>query len=334
MKKGIRNEYFLGFFCFLFTSIFCWNLAIGEEYPSKPIDCFIGIGAGGAVDVSTRGLLALASKFLGQPFVPVNKTGAAGAIAATSVKNSKPDGYTLGGMTSSPAFFVPFMQEVPYDVLNDFTYIANFGEHLFFLAVRSDKPWKTWKDVIDYARSHPGEVKVGTIASRFGNMTGIALSRIMLKENVKFTFIPLKSGAEVLTATLGGHVDLFGSSVDPTVKEYITTGKLRILVSITERKISGFENVPTLREIHGVGFQNGVGIIGIVGPKGLPPHALRKLEGAFLQGMKEPSFVKLMASMDTAILALNSQQFTEHVHKIYKEMKEDFEKLKAEEEKK
>ena len=334
MKNGSRNKYFSGFMGLLCTGIFCLTPAIGQEYPAKPIDFIIGLGAGGSVDVSGRTLANQATKYIGQPFNPINKPGAVGAIATAYIKNAKPDGYTIGVMSSSPPFFLPFIQDVPYDVLNDFTYIMNYGELLFFLAERSDRPWKSWKEVIDFARKHPGQVKVGMAATRLGNVTGVALSRIMLMEGIKFTFIPLKSSAEVLTATLGGHVDVFGSTVDPTVKDYIATGKLRILALVTERKISGFENIPTLREIHGFGLPHDLGIVGIAGPKGLPPNIVKKLEDAFLKSTKEPGFVKVMAGMDTAIVPMNSQQFTEHIHKTHKEMKEIIEKLKIQEDKK
>lgn len=331
MKTRMKKKYFLGFLSLLLTWSFSLTLAIGDEYPTKPIDFIINFGAGGTTDVSSRALIELASKYLGQSLIPINKIGAAGAIGVTFVKNAKPDGYTIGVMTNSPPFVLPFVQDIPYDVLKDFTFIMNYGEHLFFLADRSDKPWKTWGEVIDFARSHPGELKVGVAGSRVTNVNGIALSRIMLKENIKFTFIPFKSSAEILTATLGGHIDIFASSVDPAVKDYIGTGKLRVLAFLSDRKLPGFENIPNTREIHGVGIPYALGIIG---PKGLPSNIVKKLEEAFLKSMKDPSFEKLMANMDTAIIPMTSQQFTEYIHKTYIEQKKIIGKLKEEEAKK
>jgi len=331
MKKKIKKICFLAFLGFSLIGAFIVSSASGGEYPTKPIDFIINFGAGGTTDVSGRALAELASKYLGQPLVPINKAGAGGSIGVTYIKNAKPDGYTIGTMTNSPPFVLPFVQDVPYDVLQDFTYIMNYGEHLFFLAVRSDKPWKTWKEVIDFTRAHPAELKVGVAGSRVTNVNGIALSRIMLKENIKFTFVPFKSSAEILTATLGGHIDIFASSVDPAVKDYVKMGKLRILAFISDKKISGFEHIPSTREIHGVGIP---WALGIVGPKGLPSDIVKKLEEAFLKGVKEPSFEKLMTNMDTAIVTMTSQQFTEYIHKTYKEQKEIVEKLKEEERKK
>ncbi len=330
MKTKIKKICFLVFLGFSLIGAFFVSLASGAEYPTKPINFIINFGAGGATDVSGRALAELASKYLGQTVVPMNKGGAAGLIGAAYVQNAKPDGYTIGTITNSPLFVLPFAQDVPYDVLQDFTYIINYGEHLFLLAVRSDKPWKTWKEVIEFAREHPEELNVGIAGSRLTNINGIALSRIMLKENIKFTFIPFKSSTEVITGILGGHIDIFASSVDPAVKDYITMGKLRVLAFISDRKIAGLEHIPSTREIHGVGIPPALGIIG---PKGLPSGIVKKLEETFLRAVKEPSFKKLMSDMDTAIVPMTSQQFTKYIHETYKEQKEIVERLKAEESK-
>ena len=329
--RRMEKKYLLGLLLFLLIWVSCLISARAEEYPTKPIDFIITFGAGGNIDLSSRALADLAGKHLGQPFVPLNKAGAAGVIGVTSIKNAKPDGYTIGLLTTSAALVAPFSQVVPYDVLQDFTYIARYGDPLFFLAVRSDKPWKTWKEVIDFGRTHPGALKIGIAGSRLTNVNGIALSRIAAKEKIKFTFIPLKSGAEILTATLGGHVDIYASSLELTGKDYIAMGKLRVLASLSDRKMPGFENIPTTQEIHGVSIMN---CFGIIGPKGLAPDIAKKLEEAFLKSMKDPSLEIFMDSMSTTIIPMTGQQFYEFIKKSYKEQKEIFEMLKAEEGKK
>jgi tripartite-type tricarboxylate transporter receptor subunit TctC len=149
MKVMIKKRCFISLICFLIIGVFCLTSLNAQEYPTKPIDFIISFGAGGTTDISSRALIDRAGKFLGQPLVPINRPGATGAIGVTYIKNAKPDGYTIGLLTTSPAFVAPFLPDVTYDILRDFTPIAHYGEYLFLCAVRSDKPWKTWKDVID-----------------------------------------------------------------------------------------------------------------------------------------------------------------------------------------
>lgn len=330
MKGLCRSRIFIVGFLVVILGFYS-PFVIAQEYPTKQIEFIINFGPGGTSDLSARALAEATSKYLGQPVVPVNKPGGAGTIGVTYVKNAKPDGYTIGLITTSPAFILPHVQEVPYDMLRDFTPIVNYGEYLFNFMVRSDSPWKTFKEMIDFARQHPGEVKVGIAGSRVTNVNGIALSRVAAKENLKFTFIPYKSGAEILTALLGGHIDLYGSSVDPAAKDYISMGKVRILAFISDRKLPGFENVPTLQELYGVSIPN---ILGVIGPKGMSPHVKIKLEDALTKAIREPAFEDLMRKMDCVVTYMNSKELGEYIEKVYKEQKEVIEALKAEEAKK
>lgn len=301
------------------------------SFPTRPIDFIITYSAGGTTDLSCRGLCEAAAKHLGQPFVPINKTGGSAVTGTAIIKNSKPDGYTVGVFTQSPAFIIPFVQEIPYDTLKDFTPIAHFGEYIYPLLVRVDKPWKTWKELVDWARKHPGEIRVGITGAKYTQVQGIALTRIEMKENVKFTYIPFKGGPETLTALLGGNIDLYGSTLDTTTKDFINMGKVRILSFLSKSKFGGFENIPSTGEIYGISVSN---LIGVVGPRGIPPTVTKTLESAFMKGLKDPSFIDLMKRMDTAIVPMTGEEMGRYIKKVYYEQKDIIKKLKEDEGKK
>ena len=129
-----------------------------QTVPSLLLSIFLRVGMS---TPSYRPLLEAASKILGQPIVPVNKPGASGTLGPASLKTVKPDGYTLSvGIIN--LLIVPHMEDVAFDPLKDFTYIIRIYCGQFGIVVRSDSPWKTLKDLVEYARQHPNEIKYST----------------------------------------------------------------------------------------------------------------------------------------------------------------------------
>jgi tripartite-type tricarboxylate transporter receptor subunit TctC len=332
MKRKIKKCIGIGVICF--SAFFCFaidGIAKDPDYPTRPIEFIITYGAGGTTDLSCRGLCEAASKHLPQPVIPINKIGASGVTGTALIKNAKPDGYTIGVFTQSPAFIIPFVQETPYDTLKDFTPIMHFGEYIYPLLVREDKPWKTWKELVEWARKNPRQIKVGTTGSKYTQVQGIALSRIELKENIKFTYIPFKSGPETLTALLGGTIDLYGSTVDTTTIDYLNMGKVRMLSFLSKSKLPGYEKLPNTDEIYGISVCN---LIGVAGPKGLPPYVTKKLEEVLKKAIADPSFINLMKKMDTAIVYMTGEEMGKYIEKTYQEQGEIIKRLKEEEAKK
>lgn len=143
MKTKVKGKAIIitmfGIWILLFQTI---DLATAKDpdYPTKPITFYIAFGAGGTTDLITRAFGDIASKYLGQPFVYINKGGAGGTLTSIAVMNAKPDGYTLGTVSGSQVFVAPFSDEAPYKDLSGFTMIMNFGNYVFPLMVRSDSP--------------------------------------------------------------------------------------------------------------------------------------------------------------------------------------------------
>ncbi|MFO1301624.1 MAG: tripartite tricarboxylate transporter substrate-binding protein [Burkholderiaceae bacterium] len=103
-----------------------------------------------------------AAKTLGQSVVVENKPGAGGTLAALSMRNARPDGYTLAQMLMG-MFRIPHMQKTPsFDLINDFTYVVNLTGYTFGLVVAGDSPFKSIKDVVDYAKANPGNTSYGS----------------------------------------------------------------------------------------------------------------------------------------------------------------------------
>jgi len=328
MKKDLRSSLvFVALLIFLFSSDGS-SSAKEPEFPTKPINFYISYSAGGATDLGCRKLFEPASKILGQPIVAINKPGAGGTLAATAVINAKPDGYTLGSIETSNAFMAPFAAESPYKDLNGFTMIMNFGAYVRPLMMRGDAPWKTWKEFIEWTKANPKAAKIGITGAKTVDIKGIALWQVEKKEQVEFTYVPFKGSPEVLTATLGGHITIYGTTADPSTLPYLRDGKLRVLLYMSNEKIPGYENVPSIEELYGFAIPN---LLGIAGPKGLPENVVKKLHDTFSESTKDPDFVKFMNQMCTPVVYMNRDQMKKYTEKTFMQMSDVIKRLKAEE---
>lgn len=215
------------------------------DYPNKPITLYIAYGVGGTMDMTFRAFGDAASKHLGQPVVYLNRAGAGGTLTAMAVMTSKPDGYSIATVTASNMFFAPFSDESPYKDLNGFAFITNIANYLYPFMVKADAPWKTWQEFIEWARKNPRAAKIALAGAKSVDSHAFVLTQIEKREQVEFSYIPYKSTAEVLSATLGGHITVCTFSFAPVSAEYLKEGKLRVLTYLGTQKVPGFENVPT-----------------------------------------------------------------------------------------
>jgi tripartite-type tricarboxylate transporter receptor subunit TctC len=304
------------------------GLTKDPDYPTKPINFYIGWTVGGTTDMAARPLVEAASQHLGQPIVPINRPGASGALAATSVMTAAPDGYTLGASASSNLVVAPLSGDVPYKDLSGFTQIMNFGVYLYTIMVRSDAPWKTWKEFTEWAKKNPGGAKIGITGAKSADIKGIALWQVEKREQMKFGYVAFKGSAEVLTNILGGHINMYGASIDPSTMTYVKEGKLRPLLYLCKEKMAGYETIPSVEELYGIRVPN---FMGVFGPKGLPEYVLRKLDDAFGKAVKDTRFANVMNQMCTPVVYMPRDKMKEHVEKDFLEVSKVIKLLKAEE---
>ena len=317
----------LGLCFFLFQSADLVG-AKDPDYPTKPITCYIGFGAGGATDLTARAFIGAAAKYVGQPIVPVHRPGAGGTLTSMAVLTAKPDGYSLGTITASNAFMAPFSDDAPYKDLSGFTLIVNYGFFAYPLLVRSDAPWKTWQEFIEWARKNPRAAKVSLTGAKSTASQGLVLWQVEKREKVEFAYIVFKGSAEVLSALLGGHITMYTSAADAATMDYIREGKLRILSYLSTEKVPGYENIPSTQDLYGFSIPN---MIGIFGPKGLPDYVLKKLDDAFAKAVKDPEFINFMNRAFTPIVYMNRAQMNKYVEETFPKAGEIIRILKAEE---
>ena len=284
-----------------------------EKYPDKPINFIIGYPAGGSTDVCARPLVAAAGKILGQPVVVVNKPGGASAVAMASLKNEKPDGYTIGILPSG-AVLSQHMRKVPYDSARDFSPIMQYAVYLYGLVVQTNSPWKTFQEFIEFAKANPGKIRYSTAGP--GTPQHLVMERLALKEKIKWTHIPFEGGPPAIANLLGGHVE--ASSQTTEWKKHVEAGSLRLLAVYGEKRMRDFPDVPTLLEL---GYDiTAPSLICIVGPKGLSPQIVETLHGAFKKAMEDLDFIKIGRQMDQPVLYRGPQDLAKHLVQMNEEV--------------
>ena len=267
------------------------------DYPDRPITLIVPWAPGGSTDVSSRALAKAAEGALGQPVVVVNKPGASTTIGMADLARAKPDGYTIGTLSSSSYMLKAQGRDLPYDAVEAFTYVSYYGDNLIGIAVLNDAPWKKLADLIADGKSQPGKFKFGTAG--VGSTQHLTMEALMLATGAKFVHIPQQGSAGSMPALLGKHVD-FISEVSVWAP-FVAQGQARLLAVSTPKRAAAYPDVPSLGEL---GFDSLRSLQAIIGPAGLPEPVRQKLEGAFRKALQDDGFRNAMKKLTMEIVDL------------------------------
>jgi tripartite-type tricarboxylate transporter receptor subunit TctC len=291
-----------------------------SKYPSKPITYVCPVPPGTGVDLSTRLMAKELEKILGQPVIVVNKPGAALTVGTAAVATAKPDGYTIGFTGGPPLYFTPLLEKVPYDPLKDLRMVAQFGTMNVGVVVKADSPFKTFRELIEYARQNPKKVTFATTGTN--GMAHITMERIAKHDNVQMTHIPFKGTPESQQALLGGHIMAaagdFGASL-------VDSGQIRVLLLLKEEKSPEYPNVPILKDLgYNIPF---LMLISVIAPKATPDAIVNKLDDAIAKAMKEPAFIKGMKELRLPLIHRSGKEMDTYIAKSYDYYKSVFKEM-------
>jgi tripartite-type tricarboxylate transporter receptor subunit TctC len=281
------------------------------EYPEKEITMLAFAEPGLTADVLLRSLIIGASKHLSKPIVVQYKVGAAGMLAASAVAAAKPDGYTLAQTTSAAIVDAALMQKASYKPLKSFTPVTAFAmsEHTATL-VAPDAPWKTFKEFVDYSKKNPGKIKMGI---SIGSGMHVAMEFVAHQDNINWVRVPFTTGGPARIALMGHHIDAVTSGAD--WPPFVESGQLRVLVTHGRTRAPHSPNVPNLIEL-GYNFAGAV-LQTIIGPAGLPPDVVAKLEAAFAKGIETPEFKAAVLKVYQTPFYLNSKDYDRYLREAW-----------------
>ena len=269
------------------ASVFPFD-ASAQAFPNRPLRLIYPYAAGSGPDILGRMIAVEAAKVLGQPIVYENRPGAQGRLGLQAIKDAPPDGHMLGIINDGVAISQPAQDpELKLEPGRDYAAVSNLFEAPLVLLGRPDLPFKDMKGFVAYAKANPAKLNVATATGASGHFL---TERIVRALGIEVTIIGMKGGAENVTATLGGHTDLFFSTT--SMKQNVDSGKLNALASSGRERWKPFAAAPTFREtglqvVYATSFP-------LIAHAGTSRDSILKLHRAFEAGSRAPEVVKQM----------------------------------------
>jgi tripartite-type tricarboxylate transporter receptor subunit TctC len=263
-----------------------------EKYPTRPIKFVVGFLAGGPNDIVARIFCEFLTPRLGAPCVVENRSGQGGMLAAKSVIESPPDGYTIMFVAPNNAIGQTLYKSLPFNHVRDTTPIAGTMQLANIMVVPPDLPVKTVTEFIAHVKANPGKM---TFASS-GNGTSVHMSGELFKMMTKLDIlhVPYKGSAGIYPDLMTGKVHALFDNLPGSI-EFVKTGKLRALAVTTVKRNAALPDVPTVADTV-PGYEASV-FYGVAGPKGMPPQIVETLNKAFNAALADPKIKERIAQL-------------------------------------
>jgi tripartite-type tricarboxylate transporter receptor subunit TctC len=251
----------------------------------------------------------------------MNKPGASMTLATDAAARSKKDGYTILYASATPFVYAPVTNPkiVPYDPLKDLEPLGGEAVFPFTVTVQEGAPWKTFPELVDYAKKNPGKLRVATPGVLSTDNFNVQVVQALT--GAQFTHVPMASGPAI--ALLGGHVELTFSPITE-VSQYVQAGKLKLLLLST--KLSQFPNVPTIREF---GYKQDLftGWFAFFSPAGIPDDVKKALVPAIEKAFKNPELKAKIEKLEFSVGYKSPEEFKRMLAEEYQRASEIAEKL-------
>jgi tripartite-type tricarboxylate transporter receptor subunit TctC len=284
-------------------------VAQDDRYPTKSVRLIIPVPPGGGTDFLGRLLGQKLTDNLGQGFVIDNRGGASGAIAALAVVKAAPDGYTLLFGYTAPLGINPALTKVPYDPVADFAHISFIATATNVLVVHPAVPVKSVQELIDYAKSRPGQLRYASAGA--GSAPHMSGEMFQYMTGTRMVHVPYKGIGPALIDVLGGHVEMSFASL-PSVMPHGKTGRLRMLGVTGLKRSTQMPDVPTIAESGLKGF-NTDQWYGVLAPLQTPPALVAKLHKEVVAVVKSEDFTARAQGQGFEVLGTTPAEFREHI---------------------
>ena len=291
--------------------------------PTRTIEVVVHTGPGGGSDILARAVAGMIEKekLLPVRMQVVNKTGGGGAVAAAYLAEKAGDENTIGFFTG--VWLTGPLTSPEYKItLRDLTPVARLVLEPALIAVKADAPFKTMADFINAAKQNPGQLKQsgGSPTSR----DNVVRQLLQKHTGARWAYISFPGGGERIAALLGGHVNMM--VIEPAeAGEHIRAGNMRVLAQVSDSRLPGFPNVPTLKEA-GFDIPAVPQVRGVVAPPKIPAENVAYWEDVLLKLTKTASWKKFLADnqfedgyQNAADLTKFYDEFTARMREILKE---------------
>jgi tripartite-type tricarboxylate transporter receptor subunit TctC len=281
--------------------------AFGQAYPNKPIRLVVPFAPGGGSDAIARPLIEKLSSVLGQNVIIENRGGANGNIGAEVVAQATADGYTLLFANASLPISASLYKKLAFDVLKDFTPVSLVSVSPSVLVVNPGVPAASVQELVALAKSQPGKLNYATAGA--GSTMHLAAELFNSMAGVQMVHVPFKGAGPAISDVMAGHVQLLFVNIPPVAGQ-IKAGTLRPLAVTTPKRSSALPDVPTLDESGLKGYDSTTWY-GLMGPAGLPPEIVERLNKAIAETVRTPAIQERLRAVGSEPETNSPQEFRE-----------------------
>ena len=288
-------------------------ITVAQTYPAKPIKVIVPYPPGDAADILARLIGSKVSERLGQPMVVENRPGASGQIGLEVLKNSAPDGYTIGVGQGGNLVVAPHTyKKIPYDPLKDFVPIAVLATNYLAVVANPNLPFKTAAEMVAWAKANPGKLTLATNGE--GGFPHLAFENLAVMGGFTFQHIPYKGATQIATDVIGGQVQL-GIGAYTSLSPHVLSGRLRLIAVTNPVPVPNKPELPIFADA--VPGYDSRGWFGYVAPAGTPREIIRILNGGINRAMKAPEVADKMVASGLIIVTESPEYFGEIIRSDY-----------------
>jgi tripartite-type tricarboxylate transporter receptor subunit TctC len=299
----------------LFLLAFSSALEAAEKFPTQAIQVITSNPPGGVVDMTVRIMAGTLQKNLGVPIVVNNRGGGGGVSGTYSLVKSKPDGYTIGSMSSKEVVILPAtIPNVPF-TYSDLDPLCKYASNPTLVFCKADAPWKTLEELVADAKTRPGQITYGATSN---SVSHLLMEGFLKDAGISMLHIPLNAAGQTLTRVLGGNLDIGVIAPSPLVGQ-LKAGTVRPLFITTEERLRNFPQIPTLKE---KGFRKPLLTLymGFFAPLGVPKAIRGTLEKALVKTIKDPTVEKKLEDVELNVEYLPGPAFAKEIEESYKRL--------------
>jgi tripartite-type tricarboxylate transporter receptor subunit TctC len=280
--------------------------ASAQDFPNRPITIVVGVAPGGITDISTRIYAEAVTKRVGQKFIIENRPVGGGTVAAVTVQNAPPDGYTLLTVTGAAHAAIPAMQNVPYDPIKGFQPITLMFRMPALMVAPYESPASSMADLLHIGKTKPGGLSFGSPG--VGTPGHLLAAKIGLATNTPIQFIHYRGGAPFMADLIAGRVD-FAIASYTSARSNLEGKTIKALAIDADARLRTTPDVPTLTEA-GLGRDRVANWFGLAAPAGTPDSVVRKLNEEFVQASRDPEVIRRLTDNGTLIATSTPEQMS------------------------
>lgn len=303
----------------------CAGSAVAQTYPDKPIKLMLGFGPGGSTDVVARLMTQRLSPALGQPLVVDYRPGAGSAVAADLMAKSPPDGYTILLMASAHATLGAMMKSLPYDTVNDFSWLSTLTAYPLTISVSPSTSITSMASLIEQARKAPG--KLSYSSAGIGSAHHLVGEWINAEAGIEIVHVPFKGGGPALTEVIAGRVEVM-IEASPAALPQIRGGKVRGIAVTSRRPLPNLPDLPSISDtLPGIEYESWQGMA--TAPR-TPAPIVNRLNAEIRKALALPEVQKQFADLGGAATASSPEEFRARVERDVTRLKAVVDKRRIE----